>query len=546
MHSWGVMTVNLDVQAIDQIFEKWNRTDSPGCSVGIYKDGELAFAKGYGMSNLEHGTPITPSSIFHVASVSKQFATFCIGLLEEDGKLSVDDEVRKYVPRLPDFGHSITIRHLIHHTSGIRDQWSLLRYAGWREEDLVTEEDVMTLLERQIDLNFEPGEKYLYSNSGYTLLAVTIKAVSGKTIREFAHERIFEPLGMTRTHFHDDHSEIVLDRTQAYTPRNGGSYHISIPEFALSGATSLFTTVEDLAKWERNFTTAKVGSPALIEKMQQRGVLRDGEEISYGWALDNRTYRGAKVVEHAGADHGYRAHFMRLPEYGIAVSCLANLSVMTPGKLCERVVDVLLGDQLDAPTIPSDSHWQLIPTPTADDYIGTFREAKDGLLLRIARENGTLVLAIDEERELVLNDDGRLLRNGSWPLAFQALAADETAQAGLSVAIGFGYEPLRFDRIETPSLTARQLAEYAGRYWSDELRCFYDIVLTGETLAIDRLKQPRQELYPTGTDAFFRGFLYDTLNLTFERNGSNEITGFTHSSGRISGLRFRRVSAGTP
>lgn len=538
--------MQINEQAVDQVFAEWDRDDSPGCAVGIYKDGEIVFARGYGMSNLEHGIPITPDSIFHVASVSKQFATFCIGLLEEEGKLSVDDEVRTYVPRLPDFGHRITIRHLIHHTSGIRDQWALLHYAGWRQEDLVTEEDVMTLLERQTSLNFEPGEKYLYSNSGYTLLAVVIKTVSGKTIREFAHECIFEPLGMTRTHFHMDHSEIVPGRTQAYLPRDNGGYRISIPEFALSGATSLFTTVEDLAKWERNFTTAQVGTPELIAKMQQPGKLRSGEEISYGWALDNNTYRGAKVIGHAGADHGYRAHFMRLPEYGIAVSCLANSSRMTPGILCERVVDVLLGDQLEPKSESATSTANHIHNPTPADFTGTFREVKEGALLQITNENGTLILDLDEPRELVPGATDTLVSKGPWPLTITAVAADDSAPAGVTVSTGFSPEPMRFDRIAPACYSPEQLAEFAGRYWSDELRVFYDVVAEGDSLAIDRLKHARRRLFPADRDTFFQGLFFNTLNLTFERNEAGTITGFTHTNGRIAGLSFRRVPAETP
>jgi hypothetical protein len=405
----------------------------------------------------------------------------------------------------------------------------------------------MTLLERQTALNFEPGEKYLYSNSGYTLLAVIIKAVSGKTIREFAHERIFIPLGMTSTHFHDDHSEVVPGRTQAYTPRDGGGYHISIPEFALSGATSLFTTVEDLAKWEQNFTTAQIGSHALLATMQTKGKLRTGEEIAYGWALSNRTYRGAKIVEHAGGDHGYRAHFMRLPEYGIAVSCLSNLSISMPSTLCERIVDVLLIDSLEAQK-PTDSAsiGQIIPNAANDAFIGIFHEPKEDMLLHIAELEGRLMLALDEPRGLDRNDAGTLVAQGPWPIEISALAAEESAPAGLSLNIGYGQPPYRLERLDPADLTSEQLAEFAGRYWSDELRVFYDITLTGEGLSLERLKHKPAPLHPAASDRFFHGFLFDTLDLTFERDASGAISGFSHSSGRIAGLRFRRVPAGTP
>jgi CubicO group peptidase (beta-lactamase class C family) len=535
--------MNLDQGRIDQIFAEWNNEQGPGCTLGIYKDGEVAYARGYGMANLEHGIPNQPGSIFHVASVSKHFATFAIGLLEEEGKLSVDDEARKYVPSLPDFGVPVTIRQLIHHTSGIRDQWALLHYSGWRTEDLVSEQDVMTLLERQRDLNFPPGTKHLYSNSGYTLLAVIVQAITGQTLRQFTHERIFAPLGMTSTHFHDDHTEIVPGRTQAYLPREGGGYRINIPEFALAGATSLFTTVEDLAKWERNFTTAQVGSPALIAKMQESTTLSDGSELPYGWALANRRYRGALVVEHAGADHGYRAHFLRLPDYGIAVSCLANLSTITPSTLCDRVVDVLLGDQLDTATTPADAS-QPIQEPTPADFTGFFREPKDGSLMAIEVRDGRLLLDLDEERALLPGENGQLVPDAPWAMTLTAVAADDERPAGIDIAFGAGRPPIRFDRF-TPAQPG-DLSAYAGRYWSDELSCFYDIVLDGDTLALDRFKCDRRRLHPGGPDQFFQGLFMDTLNLSFERDDRGEVTGFTHSDGRIRGLRFRKVPAGTP
>lgn len=535
--------MNLDQGRIDQIFAEWNNEQGPGCTLGVYKDGEIAYARGYGMANLEHGIPNTPGSIFHVASVSKHFATFAIGLLEEEGKLSVDDEVRTYVPSLPDFGVPVTIRQLIHHTSGIRDQWALLHYSGWRTEDLVSEQDVMTLLERQRDLNFPPGTKHLYSNSGYTLLAVIVKVATGQTLRQFTHERIFAPLGMNSTHFHDDHTEIVPGRTQAYLPREGGGYRISIPEFALAGATSLFTTVEDLAKWERNFTTAQVGSPALIAKMQESTTLSDGSELTYGWALANRSYRGVKIVEHAGADHGYRAHFLRLPEYGIAVSCLANLSTITPSTLCDRVVDVLLGDRLEIATTPADAS-QPIPEPTPADFTGFFREPKEGSLMAISASGETLTLDLDRDRKLRPGSNGELISAGPWAVTLTAVAADSDRPAGIEVAFGSGRPGIRFERF-TPAQPA-DVSEYAGRYWSDELRCFYDIVLDGDELIVERSKYEPRRLHPGGPDQFFHGLFIDSLNLTFQRNDSGEITGFTHSDGRIRGLRFRRVPTGTP
>src|SRR5688572_16119862 len=264
---------------IDSVFALYNSGTSPGCATSVVRDGQPVFEKGYGMSDFQHGVPITPGSIFHVASISKQFAAMSMVLLARDGKLSLDDDVRKHIPEVPDFGRRITIRHLIHHTSGLRDQWSLLSMSGWRADDPKSEADILWLVSRQRALNFDPGAEHLYSNTGFTLLGTIVKRVTGKSLREFTTERIFAPLGMTSTHFHDDHTMIVPGRTSAYNPRQGAgrggasigvdNYAISIPVFDNAGATSLFTTVQDMAKWERNFLSPTVGDSQTIAQMHQ-------------------------------------------------------------------------------------------------------------------------------------------------------------------------------------------------------------------------------------------------------------------------------------
>ena len=245
--------MEIVAERIDSIFEEWDDNSSPGCALGIIHNGQIVYSRGHGMANLEHGIVISPGSIFHVASISKQFTDICVAMLAEEGLLSLDDDIRRHVPEIPDFGATITVRHLMHHTSGLRDMWDLLRLAGWRADDLVTENDMLWVSARQQATNFQPGDEYLYSNTGYALLALIVHRVSGKTLRTVAHERIFEPLSMTSTHVHDDHTEIVKGRTQAYEPREIGGLKISIPVFDV-GTTSLFTTVEDMARWDDNFT----------------------------------------------------------------------------------------------------------------------------------------------------------------------------------------------------------------------------------------------------------------------------------------------------
>ena len=252
----------------DKIFEKWDKPDSPGCAIAVIKDGRIVYKRGYGMANLDHDVPITPSTVFNIASVSKQFTAAAIALLAQQGKLLLDDEARKYIPELPDFGTPITIRHLIHHTSGLRSQTALLDLAGWRIGlDHVTEEDVLGLLFRQRELNFRPGEKYEYSNTNYILLAQIVTRVSGQTFREFTRAHIFEPLGMKNSFFRDDHDEIVKNQAYGYVPTEDDTFQLSMPTSYTVGSTGLLTTVEDLARWDRNFYDGRVGGSVFIEQL---------------------------------------------------------------------------------------------------------------------------------------------------------------------------------------------------------------------------------------------------------------------------------------
>ncbi len=226
---------------VDALFAAYDKPDSPGCALAVVQDGTVIYQRGYGCANLDYDLPITPESVFHVASVSKQFTALAILLLEADGKLAVADDIRQYLPEMPNYGATITIQHMIHHASGLRDQWDILSMAGWDYvDDLITSQHVLNLAVRQQHLNFKPGAEHVYCNTGYTLLAIIVARVSGQSFREFTHDRIFQPLGMSHTHFHDDHSEVVKNRAMAYTPYEDG-FQISIPTFDTVGATSLFT-----------------------------------------------------------------------------------------------------------------------------------------------------------------------------------------------------------------------------------------------------------------------------------------------------------------
>jgi CubicO group peptidase (beta-lactamase class C family) len=333
-------------EKVDKLFVSWDKPDSPGCALGIIHDGKLIYARGYGMANLEHNIPISSKSIFRIGSTSKQFVAMCMALLEEEGKLSLDDNLRKFLPQMPKYSEGITIRHLIHHTSGIRDYLTLAEIAGLRDDDYFTDAEVVDLLVRQKELNFKPGKQHLYSNSGYFLLSQIIKKVSGKSLREYADDKIFQPLGMTHTHFHDDHTEIVKNRASGYAPKKGGGYVISMTTLPMTGDGGVFTSVEDLFLWDQNFYDNKLGNSgqSLIEKVQAPGVLNSGEQLDYAFGLRIVNHKGLTLVGHGGAFVGFRADMIRFPDLKFSVICLANLSRFNPGVITRKVADIYLAD----------------------------------------------------------------------------------------------------------------------------------------------------------------------------------------------------------
>jgi CubicO group peptidase (beta-lactamase class C family) len=326
---------------VDSIFAPYASVRAPGCAVGVTDHGALVFTKGYGSADLEHGTPITPDTRFYIASVSKQFTAMSVVLLAQEHKLSLDDPIQKWVPEVPSFGATITLNHLLHHTSGLRDYFTLLAVSGWPSDGLLTEAQFLNLVARQKSLNFQPGEEFLYSNTGYALLSIVVRRASGLSLRDFAATRIFAPLGMTHTEFRDDHTALIPQRALGYQP-GGASYRISQPEFDVVGDGGVYSTVGDLAKWDENFQTAKVGGASGLAMLQEPGHLNDGTTIPYALALSVGQYRGLNTFSHGGAYGGYRSTLLRFPEKSLSVITLCNTAAAPPA-LAEEVGGVFLG-----------------------------------------------------------------------------------------------------------------------------------------------------------------------------------------------------------
>ncbi len=325
------------------MFADYTKAGSPGCAVAVYRDGRISYTKGYGLANIEEDVPITPQTVFDIGSTSKQFTAASILLLEKQGKLSVNDDVRKYIPELPDYGQKISILNLLNHTSGLRDYLTLMDLAGINTDSVTTDEDALQIIARQKALNFAPGSDWLYSNTGYFLLSIIVKRVSGKTLREFAAENIFSPLGMTHTQYRDDHAALIANRAMAYDPReNKGGYTLDVSYFEQTGDGAVHTSVEDLLKWDANFYSGQVGGKDFLAEIQEQGKLNGGKVLDYAKGLFIADYRGLHTVSHGGAWGGYRAELLRFPEQHFSVACLCNRGDANPSRRAHQVADVYL------------------------------------------------------------------------------------------------------------------------------------------------------------------------------------------------------------
>ena len=539
---------------VDSLFSKYGKSDSPGCAVALIKDGTVIYKQGYGMANLEYNVPITPSTIFHVASVSKQFTAFAILLLESDGKLSINDDIRKYLPDMPDFGKVITIRHLMNHTSGLRDQWDLAVAAGWRMDDVITQEQLLKLIMHQKDLNFAPGEEHLYCNSGYTLLAEIVTRVSGKPFVDFTQERIFKPLGMNDTHFHIDHEQIVKNRAYSYSDEGNGTYKISALNYANVGATSLFTTVEDMAKWNNNFDQYTVGGKPVVDKMQVKGVLNNGKEINYACGLVIDTYKGLRTVSHNGGDAGFRSQFKRFPDQHFSMVILSNHGSFD-FSIPDKIADLYLSDAIKAVTTEKEAKEVKPATETEkpkqrneisldpaklDSLVGDF-ELFPGFILTVSKEGNQLKCQATGQSKELLFPESEIEFFYKIVDAQISFKRDDKGVVNELVLHQNG-QNLTGKRIEKFNPSLEELKQFVGMYYSDELQTFYTISLNKDNqLICSHQRHPDSLLILSKKDQMIANSSSHPIPMNFTRNEKSDITGLTIDTGRNRNLRFNKV-----
>jgi CubicO group peptidase (beta-lactamase class C family) len=530
-------------EQIDKLFEKMDRTISPGCAVAAMRDGKILYRRGYGMADLDYNVPITANTVFPVASMSKQFTAAAIVMLAQERKLSLDDEVRKYVPELPDFGAPVTLRQLVHHTSGLRDQWELLGLAGWRySPDLITDDDVLSIMSRQKNLNFPPGSKHMYSNTNYTLLAQVVKRVSGQSFREFTTSRILQPLGMRNTHFRDDHAEVVKNMAYGYVPAND-TFRISITNFDTVGATSLLTTVEDLALWDENFYNPRVGGPEMIRQMLERGKLNDGEQLDYAFGLVIGKYRGLATVDHAGGDAGYRSDMIRFPDQHFTAVCLCNRADSNPSELTLQVAEIYLAKEMTADKVGAGpgKTVQLVPEKLAAK-VGTYIKAEGGLTLSITLKDDKLHITPGAgedsyEMNFLSENDFRL---ATAPIDFKFEALKPGGPLRLIVKHGED-KPEVFEAVSPFTPSTSELSSCVGFYYSEEIEPIYVMKIDDGKLVLHTLKNKPDTLRPITPDLFAASI----GTIRFKRNAQRQVSGFVLNADHVRNMLFQKGSGRT-
>jgi CubicO group peptidase (beta-lactamase class C family) len=526
---------------VDNLFTEWSKRDSPGCGIGISRNGALVYEHAYGMANLELAVPITPASVFPVASISKQFTAMSIVLLAERGQLALEDDVRTYIPEWSDHEHHVTIRQLLTHTSGLRDGFALLGWATPSEGKGDPNDAVMNMLARQRGLNFPPGTEYQYNNGGYNLLGSIVKRVSGQSLRAFADANIFQPLGMTHTHIHDNPAMIVLNRVSGYS-RDVNGWQLGSESAGVVGNAGVYSTVGDLLRWEQNFAHVRVGTPSLVAAMQAPTVLTGGGTSPYGFGLAIGDYRGVRTIEHAGSDTGASTNLVRYPDQNLAVAVLCNMDGIDVNGLVRRATDIYLGDVLGPPPSSSGFARPRRVTLSADELAskaGLYRLVPRDLPILIAVRDGTLMMRSyyqdDTDVELTpVNANRFLMGNNAIALEFDPPTADRAQEWRLMYQ---GRDPGRL-QLATFAPSARDLRTYAGEYSSPEVGVTVTIEARESGLVVQSAGRADIVLQAVSQDVFAGDYVGI---VKFSRDARGTLTGFTVNRDLARGVRFDRL-----
>lgn len=542
---------------VDTLFAAYTQPGSPGVAVGLFKGDSIVLAKGYGLADLESGTPITPQTRFHAASVAKQFTAFTAALLAREGKLDLDVDARRYLPYLPEAARGTTLTHLLQHTSGLRDQWALFAIGGKDARDVLSTEHVVRMISRQQDVNFTPGTRWIYNNTGFTLAGEAIRAVSGKSLRQVATERVFAPLGMNRTLLLDDVTEVVPGRANSYEKAADGRWHRSLLNYDTVGATSLVTTIEDLARWSANFSNPRVGDRALIDLVTRPGALNDSTPLPYGLGLYVQAWGGHVGIGHDGSDAGFRAAFAYFPEHDAGIALLANTDLdaeETLARLAELYFPATdhpsCGERrpgADSASVCSRAFPSSVKSPTLQPIPAGLLAELPGTYLYSVRPAVTILRTRDqllgqigtaEPQPLLLRSDGAF-DFGSPALLKYRIVSDATGAVRAIDRIAANARP--DERMDKVVPIAGSLAVFAGDYRSDELDITYTFAVENGALTARTLWRSEPIRLTQRTATHFDTDSWAPAAVTFVRKGDAAPTAVRFHTSRAFNVVLRRI-----
>jgi len=531
---------------IDLIFKEYDNSATPGISVGFMQNGKLIFTKGYGMADLEHNIPIDTSSVFSLASVSKQFTVFAILLLEEQGKLSLDDDIRKHLSEFKDYGEIITLRQLANHSSGIRSHLHLLGQAGYISDNVITKKGVHKIIYSQEELNFKPGSEFNYSNSGYVLLTEVVEKASGKPFSLFMKENVFDPLQMNNSFVMDDYHKIVKNRANSYEIEN--EVYVNAPaNYSYYGSTGLYTTLNDFSKWASNFSNPKIGNRTIFEKMNTLAVLNNGK--NYGHALGQfvGNFNGLKHIYHSGGDAGYRAFLGRFPKQDVAVFILSNNNTVNAQGKALEIADIFLKPYYknNSTTGTNSIEPKIIKLTTSNliKHCGSYLNTSNFVIRDIFVRNDTLVYSRQDQngRETPLL---ALDKQNTFQLGNNKSVQAYFNKSGTNKSIGIlvnGEEVELYSKYLPKKYSSKELEEFTGTYYSKELDTKYILEIQEGVLIVSHPKMDLITLQAIKLDSFL-GSSWRFRSLVFERNRNGLIDGFRISSARAKNVHFEKTA----
>jgi len=528
------------IEAVDDLFKKWDNLTSPGAAIGIIQNGELVYSKGYGLANLEHNIPNSPQTAFSIASNSKQFTAASIVLLSLKGKLDLNQSLRSFFPEFPEYAKNITIENLLHHTSGLRDYAQITYLSGLRPDDYYNDEDILKWITSQKELNFLPGEKHLYCNSGYWLLGQIVNKVSGMSLADFAQKEIFEPLGMTNTRFLNNNTMIIKQRASGYSPSRSGGFRNISSMLEQTGDRGIYTTVEDIKKWDDEFYERKILNDSFWKLMTTYGVLNNGESIDYAFGLQIKEHKGLKTISHGGRAPGYLSDIIRFPEQNFTIIIFTNTADANATRLSYQIADIFLKDHFKEPSnIKSKRKINVIKLPnnTLKKYEASYWNTKDSYSRKIALRNDTLrYVRSPRSMNSLLPISKNEFKMLNTPPSAEVFVRFQ--QGNKMIFIENGTEVGTFKTYIPTAYSLDDLQLFLGIYFSEEIEAYYEFKIEKDEIL---------RLYINGRETVPLRPVMDNLFSSpmgifkFKRNSKDVIESFRVSTPRVIGVTFKKV-----